>query len=73
MATIGDIQKLALELPELERATLAANLLDSLPAVLSEVDEGIVEALRRNAEIETDSNQLISMEQLDSEIQNRHG
>jgi hypothetical protein len=31
-----DIEKLALTLPEKERATLAANLLDSLPGVLSD-------------------------------------
>ena len=73
MATIIEIEKLALDLPERQRATLAANLLDSLPAILSEKDEGILEALRRNAEIEAYPDQAISFEQLDSKIQGRHG
>ena len=52
MATIVEVEKLALDLPEQQRATLAASLLESLPAVLSDEDEGIAEALRRDAEIE---------------------
>lgn len=71
MATIFEVEKLALNLPEQERAKLAANLLDSLPGVLSDEDEGIAEALRRDAEIEADPNQAISLAQLDSEIQSR--
>jgi len=49
MATIIEIEKLALTLPEQQRATLAANLLESLPGVLSDEDEGIAEALGREA------------------------
>jgi putative addiction module component (TIGR02574 family) len=71
MATVVEIEKLALGLSEQERATLAANLLDSLPAVLSDEDEGVAEALRRDAEIDGDTNQAISLPQLDSLIQNR--
>ena len=72
-ATILELEKLALNLPDRERATLAANLLESLPGVLSDEDEGVAEALRRNAEIEADPNQAISLAQLDSEIQGRRG
>ncbi len=72
MATIIEIEKLALDLSEEDRAALAANLLDSLPAVLSDEDEGIAEALRRDAEIEADPEQAISFEQMDSQIQGRH-
>ena len=54
MATVFEIEKLALDLPEQDRAKLAADLLDSLPGVLSDEDEGIAEALRRDAEIESD-------------------
>jgi putative addiction module component (TIGR02574 family) len=73
MSTIIEIEKLALDLTEQERATLAANLLDSLPPVLSEEDEGVAEALRRDAEIEADPDQAISLAQLDSQIQGRRG
>jgi putative addiction module component (TIGR02574 family) len=73
MATIIEVEKLALDLPEQQRATLAARLLESLPSILSDQDEGIVEALRRDAEIEADPDQAISFEQLDSQIQGRHG
>jgi hypothetical protein len=52
MATINEIEKLALDLPENERAVLAAHLLGSLPPVLHDADEGIAEALRRDAELE---------------------
>jgi putative addiction module component (TIGR02574 family) len=71
MATIFEIEKLALTLPEEERATLAANLLDSLPGVLSDEDEGVAEALRRDAEMNENPNQAISLAQLDSQIQSR--
>ena len=71
MATIFELEKLALDLPEQERAKLAANLLDSLPGVLSDEDEGIAGALRRDAEIESDPKQAITLAQLDSQIQNR--
>ncbi len=50
MSTIMEVEKLALNLPVKERATLAANLLDSPPGILSEEDEGVAEALRRDAE-----------------------
>ncbi len=73
MSTILEIEKLALDLPERQRATLAANLLDSLPPVLSEEDEGIAEALRRDSELDSNLDQAISIAQLDSQIQNRRG
>jgi len=71
MATIFEIEKLALDLSERERAKLVANLLDSLPGVLSDEDEGVAEALRRDAEMDADPNQAITLTQLDSQIQNR--
>jgi putative addiction module component (TIGR02574 family) len=71
MATIFEVEKLALNLPEAERARLAANLLDSLPGVLSDEDEGIAEAFRRDAEMDADPTQSITLAQLDSQIQNR--
>jgi hypothetical protein len=59
MATIVDIKKLALTLPERERATLAASLLESLPGVLSDEDEVVAEALRRDAELEVNPDRAI--------------
>lgn len=47
------------------------NLLDSLPGVLSDEDEGIAEALRRDAEIDADPIRAINLAQLDSKIQSR--
>jgi hypothetical protein len=47
MATIAEVEKLALDLPEGQRAVLAAHLLGSLPSILHDEDEGIAEALRR--------------------------
>jgi hypothetical protein len=54
MATLSDIEQEAMKLPECGRASLACRLLDSLPAMLSDADEGIAEALRRNEELHQD-------------------
>jgi hypothetical protein len=58
MATIAEVEKLALDLPETERAALAAHLLGSLPSVLHDEDEGIAEALRRDAEFEANPSRV---------------
>src|SRR5581483_7759758 len=71
MATIIEVEKLALDLPERDRATLIANLLDSLPPILSDDDEGIAEALRRDAELDADPGLAISAAELDTYIRNR--
>jgi len=42
-----EIHKEALTLPEDQRAKLAADLLESLPVVLSDSDDGSAEARRR--------------------------
>jgi len=73
MATIIEIEKLARELPDRERATLAASLLESLPAILSDEDEGIAEALRRDTDLDANPDRAISLEQLDSQVQGRRG
>ena len=71
MATIAEVEKLALDLPEGQRAILAAHLLRSLPSVLHDEDEGIAEALRRDAEFDTSPSAGISLEQLDQQIERR--
>ena len=69
--TLLEIQKLALTLPERQRATLAANLLDSLSGVLSDEDEGIAEAMRRDTELDANPHEAISLASLDDQIKSR--
>ena len=64
MLTLHEIEQQALGFPEADRAFLAARLLGSLPAVLADEDEGVAEALRRDAELERDPSQAITLEQL---------
>ena len=71
MATITEVEKLALELPENHRAVLAAHLLGSLSPVLYDEDEGIAEALLRDAEFDENPALGLSMEQLDEQIKRR--
>jgi hypothetical protein len=71
MATITEIERLALTLPEKQRATLAANLLESLPGVLSDDDDGVAEALRRDADLDANPHEAISLTTLDNQINSR--
>jgi len=71
--TMVEIEKLALTLPEKQRAILAANLLDSLHGVLVDDDEGIAEALRRDADLEANPTQAISLAELDDQIKRQRG
>jgi len=71
VATITDVEKLALDLPEHQRAVLAAHLLGSLPPVLYDEDEGIAEALRRDAELSAETSSAISLKELDERIERR--
>ena len=71
--TVAEIEKLALTLPEKQRATLVANLLESLHGVLEDDDDGIAEALRRDADLEANPTQAISLAELDDRIKSRRG
>jgi putative addiction module component (TIGR02574 family) len=71
MATIAEIEKLAQDLSENDRAVLAAHLLGSLPPVLHDEDEGIAEALRRDADLEANPSGGLTLEQLDQQIHHR--
>ena len=53
-----------MRLPDGARAALASQLLGSLPAVLAEDDEGVAEALRRDAELNQDPGVAMSWEEL---------
>ena len=68
MATIAEVEKLAFDLPDSDRALLAAHLLRSLPSVLHDEDEGLAEALRRDAELDANPEAGISLDQLDQRI-----
>lgn len=71
MATVTEIEQLALNLSESQRAVLAAHLLSTLPSVLHDKDEGIAEALRRDADLDTNPSLGMSLEQLDYQIERR--
>jgi hypothetical protein len=64
MITRSEIEQFALQLSEADRAVLAAHLLDSLPGVLADEDDGIAEALRRDAELDRDPGAAISHDEL---------
>jgi putative addiction module component (TIGR02574 family) len=64
MATMEEIESEAMRLPESERATLAARLLGSLPAVLFDDDFGVAEAMRRDDEMDRDPSAGMTLEEL---------
>jgi hypothetical protein len=68
---VAKLEKLALGLSEEERAQLAASLLNSLPGILSDHDDGVAEALRRDAELDAHPERAISLEELDTFIRTR--
>ena len=63
MVTVAEIETLAFELPEADRAKLAAHLLDSLSGVLAEEDDGLAEALRRSEEMDRDPSSCLTHEE----------
>ena len=71
MATIIEVEKLALDLSEDKRVILAAHLLDSLSPVLHDDDEGLAEALSRDAEFDCRPTVSMSLEQLDKLVTRR--
>ena len=68
MVTLIELEKLASDLTDSERAVLAAHLLRSLPPVVGDEDEGVAEALRRDAEFDANPEIGITLEQLDRRI-----
>ena len=61
--TATEIRKTVMLLPEDQRAKLASDLLGSLPSVLHDDDEGVAEALRRDAELDRDPSSGMTMEE----------
>ena len=66
--TLIEIQAGALNLPEDQRAELVAKLLGSLPAVLSDIDDGSEEAGRRIAEMKADPASRRTWDQVKAEL-----
>ena len=71
MMKAKEVEKLALELPEAQRAALAAHILDSLPPLFTDEDEGLAEALRRDAEMNSNPTIGISLQDFDRRIRQR--
>jgi hypothetical protein len=65
MATLAEVEKLALDLSDSQRAVLASHLLRSLPPMLGDEDEGTAEALRRDADLDANPDIGITVDQLD--------
>lgn len=63
MVTLAEIEALALKLDVSDRAKLASDLLDSIPGVLVEDDEGLAEALRRSEEMDGDPSVCLTHEE----------
>jgi putative addiction module component len=61
----------ALRLTEQERFDLASRLLLSLPPVATDDDDGVSEALRRDAELENDPSQAMTLRDMDSHVKQR--
>jgi hypothetical protein len=69
MQTFAQLEQQAMALPDAARARLAVHLLRSLPAVLADDDEGVAEALRRDAEMDQDPSAAVTLEELRSAVQ----
>jgi len=68
MSTFAEIEREAMNLTDADRTALAERLIASLPALLSDNDDGISEALRRDAELDRDPAAALTLEQLRATI-----
>lgn len=66
--SIQELEAEAMRLSEKERAGLASRLLASLSPVLSDDDEGLAEALRRDKEMDNDPAASMTMEEFKSSL-----
>ena len=71
MITAKEIEKLALKLPENQLGMLAAHMLESLPPILMDEDDGLAEALRRDTEMRSNPTVRISLRDFDRRIRQR--
>ena len=68
MSKVSDIYTQVLDLPEDQRASLASDILDSLPAILSDSDEGLTEARRRSKELDENPDIAVSWEEIKASL-----
>jgi putative addiction module component (TIGR02574 family) len=68
---VADIEREILALTEAQRARLVVSILDSLPGVLVDHDEGVAEAKQRDAELDASPERALSIDQLDEAIRSR--
>ncbi len=71
MMTLTEVESHAFELPEHQRATLASRILDTLPPLFADLDDGLAEAERRDTEMLADPAKGINLEQFDRLIAQR--
>jgi hypothetical protein len=71
MMTLTEVESLAFELPEQQRATLASRILDTLPPLFADTDDGIAEAGRRDTELDLDPSKGINLQQFERLIAQR--
>ena len=64
MTRVQEIRQQASALSSSEKAELAADLLESLPPILDDEDEGVAEARRRDEEMDRDPKASITWDQL---------
>lgn len=64
MVTLTELEEQIMALPDGDRAWLASRLLQSLPPVSDDDDEGFQEAMRRKAEMQNNPERILSFEQL---------
>jgi putative addiction module component (TIGR02574 family) len=64
MVNLSEIEAQAMELSVSDRATLASRLLHSLPPAFEDDDDGLAEALRRDAEMDADPSMCITLDEL---------
>ncbi|HWA27356.1 MAG TPA: hypothetical protein VG734_17005 [Lacunisphaera sp.] len=68
MTRLQELELQAGQLPESERAALVARLLSTLPPVLADVDGGVAEARRRDAELDAGPSVALSDQQFRAAI-----
>ncbi len=68
MSKVSDIYSQVLDLPEDQRASLASDILDTLPANLSDDDDALAEARRRSKEMDEDPSIGMTWEQIKASL-----
>lgn len=68
MNKVSELYSQVLELPEDQRASLACDILDTLPAGLSDGDDGLAEAKRRSKEMDENPEMGMTWEEVKTSL-----